>query len=47
MAIHAHAFLDVLGLARIDLLGFSLGGMVAQEIAHARPTELRCDQPVI
>ena len=34
MAAHALAFLDALGLERADLLGFSLGGMVAQEIAH-------------
>src|SRR5271166_7052378 len=36
MAAHALAFLDTLGLARVDLLGFSLGGMVAQEVALAR-----------
>jgi pimeloyl-ACP methyl ester carboxylesterase len=38
MAAHALAFLDALGLERADLLGFSLGGMVAQEIAIARPS---------
>jgi pimeloyl-ACP methyl ester carboxylesterase len=33
MAAHALAFLDALGFARVDLLGFSLGGMVAQATA--------------
>jgi pimeloyl-ACP methyl ester carboxylesterase len=41
MAAHALAFLDGLGLERVDLLGFSLGGMVAQEIALARPSLVR------
>ena len=41
MAAHALAFLDALGLERVDLLGFSLGGMVAQEIALARPSLVR------
>ncbi len=41
MAAHALAFLDTLGLARVDLLGFSLGGMVAQEVALARPSLVR------
>jgi pimeloyl-ACP methyl ester carboxylesterase len=41
MATHALAFLDALGLERVDLLGFSLGGMVAQEIALARPSLVR------
>src|SRR5512133_1985021 len=35
------AFIDALGLDRIDLLGFSIGGFVAQEIALVRPTLLR------
>src|SRR5467141_2877698 len=30
MANHAIRFLDALGLNRVDVLGFSLGGMVAQ-----------------
>src|SRR5271165_1821213 len=34
-------FLDALGLERVDLLGFSLGGMVAQGIALARPSLVR------
>ena len=41
MAAHALAFLDALGLERVDLLGFSLGGMVAQEIALTRPSLVR------
>jgi pimeloyl-ACP methyl ester carboxylesterase len=35
------AFISALGLERIDLLGFSIGGFVAQEIALVRPTLLR------
>ena len=41
MAAHALAFADALGLTRIDILGFSLGGMVAQEIALERPLLVR------
>ena len=41
MAEHALAFLDALGSRQVDLLGFSLGGMVAQEIALARPSLVR------
>lgn len=41
MAAHAIAFMDTLGLERVDLLGFSLGGMVAQQIALERPTFVR------
>jgi pimeloyl-ACP methyl ester carboxylesterase len=41
MAAHALAFLDALDLTRVDLLGFSLGGMVAQELALARPSLVR------
>lgn len=37
MAHDALAFLSALGLTRVDLLGFSLGGFVAQEIALTRP----------
>src|SRR5271170_1952968 len=33
MAAHALAFLDGIGLKEVDLLGYSLGGMVAQQIA--------------
>jgi pimeloyl-ACP methyl ester carboxylesterase len=35
------AFADALELAEIDLLGFSIGGFVAQEIALVRPTLVR------
>jgi pimeloyl-ACP methyl ester carboxylesterase len=41
MANHAMKFLDVLGLTRVDVLGFSLGGMVAQVMALKRPALLR------
>jgi pimeloyl-ACP methyl ester carboxylesterase len=41
MAHGAIAFLDSLGLERIDLLGFSIGSFVAQEIALIRPDLLR------
>jgi pimeloyl-ACP methyl ester carboxylesterase len=34
-------FIAALGLARVDLLGFSIGGFVAQEIALVRPTLVR------
>jgi pimeloyl-ACP methyl ester carboxylesterase len=35
------AFIGALGLDRIDLLGFSIGGFVAQEIALVRPALVR------
>ncbi|MGC2160424.1 MAG: alpha/beta hydrolase [Silvibacterium sp.] len=38
MAAHALAFVDALGLKRVDVLGYSLGGMVAQQIALERPS---------
>jgi pimeloyl-ACP methyl ester carboxylesterase len=41
MAGDAIAFLDALGLSTVDLLGFSLGGMVAQVIVEARPDLVR------
>jgi pimeloyl-ACP methyl ester carboxylesterase len=41
MAHDAIAFLDAMGFARIDLLGFSIGSFVAQEIALIRPDALR------
>src|SRR5277367_3791725 len=41
MATHALAFLDGLGLTSCDVLGYSLGGMVAQEMALARPAIFR------
>jgi pimeloyl-ACP methyl ester carboxylesterase len=36
------AFIGALGLERVDLLGFSIGGFVAQEIALVRPTLIAC-----
>jgi len=41
MARHALTFLDGLGLSRCDVLGFSLGGMVAQQLAADRPSLVR------
>ena len=41
MATHALNFLDGLGVAGCDALGFSLGGMVAQQMARDRPLSLR------
>ncbi len=41
MAMHAVAFLDGLGLTNCDVLGFSLGGMVAQQMAQERPSIFR------
>ena len=41
MADHAMRFLDALGLSLVDVLGFSLGGMVAQVIAVKRPALFR------
>ena len=35
------AFITALGLDEIDLLGFSIGGFIAQEIALVRPTLVR------
>jgi pimeloyl-ACP methyl ester carboxylesterase len=34
-------FVDALGLGQIDLLGFSLGGFIAQELALMRPRLVR------
>lgn len=41
MAAHALAFVEALGVGVCDVLGFSLGGMVAQQIALERPTVFR------
>ncbi|ERJ40078.1 alpha/beta hydrolase [Burkholderia cepacia] len=40
MAEHAMRFIDAIGLTRLHILGFSLGGFVAQEIALARPAAI-------
>jgi len=41
MAADALDFLDALDLDEVDLLGFSLGSFVAQEVALARPNRVR------
>ena len=41
MAEHALAFVDAVGITQVDLLGYSLGGMVAQQIALDRPSLVR------
>jgi len=41
MATHATAFLDGLGVGTCDVLGLSLGGMVAQQMVLDRPTAFR------
>jgi pimeloyl-ACP methyl ester carboxylesterase len=42
MAHDAIAFLEAMNLQKVDLLGFSIGSFVAQEIALIRPDVLRC-----
>jgi len=41
MASDAVTFIRALGLERVDLLGFSMGGMIAQVIAHDQPQLVR------
>jgi pimeloyl-ACP methyl ester carboxylesterase len=41
MAEHFLAFADALGLTQVDLLGYSLGGMIAQQVALERPALVR------
>jgi pimeloyl-ACP methyl ester carboxylesterase len=41
MAKNAEAFIDALGLKKVYLLGFSIGGMVAQQITLDRPELVR------
>jgi pimeloyl-ACP methyl ester carboxylesterase len=41
MATNAIAFIGALGLAKVDVLGFSIGGFVAQEIAGQAPGLVR------
>ena len=41
MGANAIAFIRALGLAKVDVLGFSIGGMVAQEIALQGPDLVR------
>jgi pimeloyl-ACP methyl ester carboxylesterase len=41
MAEDAHLFIHALGLKQVDVLGFSIGGMVAQELALNHPDDVR------
>ena len=41
MALDAIDFIDALGVGEVDLLGFSIGSFVAQEIALVRPSTVR------
>src|SRR3981081_1527906 len=41
MAANAIAFIAALGLSKVDVLGFSIGGFVAQEIAGQAPNLVR------
>jgi pimeloyl-ACP methyl ester carboxylesterase len=41
MAANAAAFIKALGLAKVDVLGFSLGALVAQEVTLANPALVR------
>jgi pimeloyl-ACP methyl ester carboxylesterase len=41
MAKNAEAFIDGLGFTKVDLLGFSIGGMVAQQTTLDRPDLIR------
>jgi pimeloyl-ACP methyl ester carboxylesterase len=41
MSIDAQAFINALGYKKVDLLGFSLGGYVAQDMAAKRPDLVR------
>src|SRR4029077_18948136 len=37
MAQHAEAFVDALEISKIDILGFSMGGLIAQQFTIDRP----------
>src|SRR6202165_3530011 len=41
MAVNAAAFIRALGLSKVDVLGFSLGGLVAQALTVAEPGLVR------
>jgi len=41
MAADTMSFLDAMGLDRVDILGFSIGSFIAQEIALTRPALVR------
>jgi pimeloyl-ACP methyl ester carboxylesterase len=45
MATRASSFLDALGLKTCDVLGYSLGRMIAQQMAQDRPVHLSEDDP--
>ena len=37
MAQHAAVFIDALGIKKVDALGFSMGGLIAQQFTIDRP----------
>src|SRR5258708_215041 len=41
MAQHALAFIDALGVTKLDALGFSIGGLIAQQFSIDRPDLVR------
>lgn len=41
MAANAAAFIEALGLKQVDVLGFSMGGLIAQALAIAKPQLVR------
>jgi pimeloyl-ACP methyl ester carboxylesterase len=41
MATHVIAFVEALGLKKVDILGFSMGGFVAQQVTLDRPDLVR------
>ena len=41
MALDAIDFIDAVGVGEVDLLGFSIGSFVAQEVALVRPSIVR------
>ena len=41
MAQHAAAFTDALGIEKLDALGFSMGGLIAQQFSIGRPNLVR------
>jgi len=41
MAQHAGVFIDALGLTKVDVLGFSIGSMIAQNVVLERPELVR------
>jgi pimeloyl-ACP methyl ester carboxylesterase len=38
---HADAFIDALGVNKLDALGFSMGGFIAQQLTIDRPDLVR------